>query len=134
MDAGRSTPTFTPVSGTIPSLTPYFPAPPDRDLYALASALTAQHQDTIPQVVKLNQVTLKEGHQDVFTVLDVIDTNMYHIKSTLRLVTPHAYWYVEEGLSISFDNLKDAAKTFEEDIYTKVTQIFGTESNPAIDN
>ena len=78
-DVGSSTPTLTPVPETIPSPAPYFPTPPDRDLYALSSALTTQHRDPIPQVVNLNPVTLEEGHQDVFTVLDVINTNLYQI-------------------------------------------------------
>jgi len=52
----------------------------------------------------------------------------------LALVTPHAYWYLEDDLDISMSGLERSAAHFEEDIYPVVTQVFGSEWNPGVDN
>ena len=52
----------------------------------------------------------------------------------MRLVSSHAYWYVEDGLRISRADLEKAARVLEDRIYPGVTGVFGTEWSPGVDN
>lgn len=63
--------------------------------------------------------------------------------ATLRATSGHAYYYVEnkffDGLGFSqkqtfTDDLEDLATEFENNIYPKSTQFWGSEPNPGIDN
>ena len=54
--------------------------------------------------------------------------------ATLRLVTPHAYFYVEDGQSVSQDDIDKAARDFEDSVYPTVTRAFGQEQSPGVDN
>jgi len=66
--------------------------------------------------------------------MDLSTTKAYQSAFNLVLVTPHAYWYVEEGLAVRQSAIESSAFKFEEDIYPAVTQIFGSEWSPGIDN
>lgn len=52
----------------------------------------------------------------------------------LRLVTRHAYWYVQRDRSLSDGALRDAASAFETRIYPEVRRLIGSEPFPGIDN
>jgi len=56
------------------------------------------------------------------------------IWATLRAVTPHAYFYVQDGESVSQDAIDTAGQTFEDTVYPAVTQAMGHEASPGIDN
>ncbi len=56
------------------------------------------------------------------------------ISATLRLVTPHAYFYVQDGESVSQDDIDRAGQTFEDTVYATVTAAMGRELSPGIDN
>ena len=127
------TPTATPSSKAQVQHSP-LPTPPDRDLYALARSLLIKDQRTIPRVVNPEPVSYSRGRQDTFNVVDLFNTRVYSVRTTLQLVTEHAYWYVEDGLSVSLKKLTEAAQVFEESIYPRVTQVFGTEWTPGVDN
>jgi len=66
--------------------------------------------------------------------MDLSNTEAYQSDFELVLISPHAYWYVEEGLTVAPSALERSALKFEEDIYPAVTQIFGNEWTPGIDN
>ena len=108
------------------------PVPPDRDYYNLAQKL-------IPGVSEVNRVvsetapTLEPGHLETFTIVDLEAINVYEQELELRLVTPHAYWFVESGLNASQEDLESSATEYEETIYPKVTGAFGTEWTPGVD-
>ena len=85
-------------------------------------------------MVNPEPVSYSEGRQDTFYLLDLLDLEVYRRQFELRLVTPHAYWYVEEGLSVRQRDLERSAEIFEEDIYPRVTAIFGEEWSPGVDN
>ena len=79
-------------------------------------------------------VSYEEGQEDTFWLVDIPALEVYSRPFELLLVTPHAYWYFEEGLSVDRESLKLAATTFEEEIYPRVTAVFGTEWTPGVDN
>jgi hypothetical protein len=85
-------------------------------------------------VVNPNPVSYEAGRLDTFWLVDLIRLERYQSTFELRLVTPHAYWYVEEGQSISQEDLEESAAEFEATIYPRVTGAFGNESVPGVDN
>ena len=85
-------------------------------------------------MVNPEPVSYQIGHKDTFSVTDIEDVRSYTSQATLRLVSPHAYWYVEEGVDITQRNLEESAEVFEEEIYPTVTSAFGTEWTPGVDN
>ena len=120
--------------GTTEPPTEFFPNPPDRDLYQLASQLLPGVPAEVARVVNPEPVSYSEGRQDTFYLVDLVNLELYRRPFELRLVTPHAYWYVEEDVNVRQRDLERAAQIFEEDIYPRVTAIFGEEWSPGVDN
>jgi hypothetical protein len=85
-------------------------------------------------VANPNPVSYEAGRLDPFWLVDLNGLERYQSTFELRLVTPHAYWYVEEGQSISQEDLEESAAEFEATIYPLVTAAFGNEWVPGIDN
>ena len=108
--------------------------PPERDLYQLAAELKLTGREKIQRVVNSEPVSYAEGREDTFWLVDLSALEVYSSRFGLRLVTPHAYWYFEEDQSVSQNALERAATTFEEEIYPKVTAVFGEEWTPGVDN
>lgn len=100
----------------------------------MAGQLLPNVPPEIPRVVNPEPINYSEGREDTFYQVDFVKLEVYQRQFELRLVTPHAYWYVEEGLSIRQRDLERAAESFEEDIYPRVTAIFGEEWSPGVDN
>ena len=111
-----------------------FPVPPDRDPYALAASLVLKSGDTLPRVVNPEPVSHAEGRVDTFWLTDILDVRNYRSQATLALVSPRAYWYAEEGLRLSREEMERAAASFEEGVYPRVAATFGSEWTPGVDN
>lgn len=111
-----------------------FPQPPDRDLFQLVAELRlGTDPDNIPRTASDKPGEKVPGRQETLWMVDLGADQAYQSDFVLRLVTPHAYWYVEEGLSVDSDHLAEAARQFEEDIYPSVTAAFGQEWIPGVD-
>ena len=110
-----------------------FSEAPDRDLFRLTKELVPGSGD-IPRTVSGDTTEYSVGRTDTFWLVDLADTIAYQSTFELVLVTPHAYWYFEEGLIFSRTEIERSASRFEEDIYPAVTQVFGNEWSPGIDN
>ncbi len=108
--------------------------PPQRDLYELARSLVIKSDEPITRIVNPEPVSYEEGHTDTFWLTDITNVRSYTTTAILRLISPHAYWYVEEGLKVSQKDLERSARIFEERIYPRVTTVFGTEWTPGVDN
>lgn len=106
---------------------------PDRDLFRLTKELVPGSGD-IPRTLAGEATELSVGHSEPFWLVDLTNTETYQSDFTLVLVTPHAYWYVEDSLEINMSGLERSAAHFEEHIYPVVTQVFGQEWTPGIDN
>ena len=111
-----------------------FPDAPDRDLYELARSLLLKTADAVPKIVNPSPVSYEEGRVDTFNLTNLDSLNVYSREATLRLVSPRAYWYVEEGNDVSQRDLERAARVYEEEIYPTVTAAFGREWTPGVDN
>ena len=111
------------------------PPAPDRDLHRLASQLSATPgAPEIPRVVNPAPPDYAAGRTDTFWLIDLGRLQMYQQSFELRLVTPRAYWYVEEGLTVAQEDLEKSAASFEAETYPRVTEAFGTEWSPGVDN
>jgi hypothetical protein len=91
-------------------------------------------KEGIGRVVNRGPVSYVEGREDTFWLVDMPGLEVYSSRFELRLVTPHTYWYFEEGQSVSRADLERSAALFEEEIYPRVTAAFGREWSPGVDN
>lgn len=108
-------------------------APPDRDLLELARSLILKQQEPVSHVVSEVAVPRTTGDTEEFHAVDLPNLRIHSVQATLRAVSPRAYWYVEDGVGISDEDLVSASIVFEEEIYPKVTSDFGAEWSPGID-
>ncbi len=105
---------------------------PNSDLRELARRLKGIKN--IPETLPDPHAPHKAGETMQFWVLDT-DTNKSHqITATLQYVTPHLYFWVENGASFDANKLKILADEFENKIYPTDRKFFGSEWTPGIDN
>ena len=111
------------------------PYPPDRDLFKLAyELLLPVNHPEVPEVVHDTPPSYEAGRTDEFYLVDLDGLEKYQSRFELRHVSHNAYWYIEDGLRVSQDDIEEAAAEFEEIIYPRVTGYFGTEWKPGVDN
>jgi immune inhibitor A len=72
------------------------------------------------------------GTQNTFWVGNGEEEN-FLIQATLRYVTDHAYFWIENGVSYRQGELANLANTFENRIYPTTRSFFGTEWSPGVD-
>lgn len=106
---------------------------PERDLYDLAKRARAKNDGDIPRLAS-PQPPGQVGRRDVFYINDQAARKYFTVTATLQLITPHAYFYVEDGATVSQERLKQVGDAFESKIYPTVHTFFGTEWTPGIDN
>jgi len=106
---------------------------PDRDLFRLTKELVPGSGE-IPRTIDGDPVEYSIGRVDTFWLVDLTNTEAYQSTFELVLITPHAYWYVEKNITVSPSGIERSASRFEEVIYPAVTQVFGNEWSPGIDN
>jgi len=136
----RETPTPSPSPTTLLSPTPSpSPSPPDqsrpsdRDALELAVRLGRAHGPLSP-VAHQEPPAYQEGQQHEFTVVDIFVPSLRTVNATLRLITPHAYFYFQDGLEVSQEDLEEAGREFEETVYPTVARYFGQEWTPGVDS
>ncbi len=125
-----ATPTATPASSVATSFVPA----PDRDLYGLAVGLKRAREEDLRRVVNPDPVSYAQGREDTFWLVDLSGLTVYQSRFVLRLVSPHAYWYVEENQTIRQKDIERAAAGYEEQVHPRVTAAFGEEWSPGVDN
>ena len=116
------------------ALAPILPEPPVRDLYELALRLRQIDGEPVPRVVNSEPVSLLVCHQETFWVSDPVEDTAYTVEATILVVSESAYWYVDDDIDISADDLRKAAEIYERDIYPLMTRSFGDIWNPGVDN
>ena len=110
------------------------PEPPERDLFELAQRLRRIPDGPVPRVVNPEPVSYQVGHKETFWVTDLVDVTSYTVHATLQVISEHAYWYVNDDLGLSFDDLNRAATVFEDTIHPMMTASFGEIWVPGVDN
>jgi len=87
----------------------------------------------VPPIAHTETPSYAEGDRQTFNVLDVLAPARKSTDATLRLTTPHAYFYFQEGRDVSADDLANAAREFEEKVHPEVVRDFGQEWSPGVD-
>ncbi|HUE99744.1 MAG TPA: hypothetical protein VMN99_10845 [Anaerolineales bacterium] len=102
---------------------------PENDPYELACRLQAVCN--VPRTVQAKSYQV--GDTEKFWIVNS-DTNEHsQIDATLRYITPHSYFWAENGTQVDEDDMKALMDTFEEKIYPTNREFFGSEANPGVD-
>jgi hypothetical protein len=102
---------------------------PENDPYELACRLQAVCD--VSQTVQAKPY--KVGDTETFWISNSDTAEHSQINATLRYVTPHSYFWVEEGTPVDEGDMKALMDTFEEKIYPTDREFFGSEANPGVD-
>lgn len=106
---------------------------PARDLIALAKRL--KHiKGAIPRVARETAPDYEIGDEDLFWVSNVDTDEHLQVTALLLYATPHLYMWVEKGVDVDLDRLKEAADLFEEKTYPTNREFFGSEWTPGVDS
>jgi hypothetical protein len=104
---------------------------PKSDIYDLAYRLLGKValQRTLPPPEALYQV----GDRQLFWVGNADSDEHAQVPATLRYVTDHLYFWVQDGASYNPGELRDLAQAFESAIYPTTRAFFGSEWSPGVD-
>jgi hypothetical protein len=73
------------------------------------------------------------GDKEKFWVSNSDTAEHHQIDATLIYVTPHSYFWAEDGVSVNEGDVKALMDTFENEIYPTDREFFGSEMIPGID-
>jgi hypothetical protein len=75
------------------------------------------------------------GDSDTFWVSDITQSppKQFQITATVTYMTGHAYWWLQDGFSLSDSALMASAEQFENHTYPTTRAYFGSEWSPGID-
>ena len=105
---------------------------PFADPEDLARRLAGLTED-VPDVIATPAAPLQLGAKQSFWVTDSDTDEQSQMPATLRHVTDHAYFWVEDGAAYDRGDLERLAATFEDRIYPTTRSYFGSEPIPGID-
>ena len=106
--------------------------PPENDLYDLAKRLEGKLN--IPEVIESQAAIYDLGSEQEFWVSNIVTNENYRINAKLQYITDHAYFWVQDGISFEYDDIQQLMETFENEIYDRTREFFGSEWSPGIDN
>jgi hypothetical protein len=73
------------------------------------------------------------GEQRNFFVSSLVDGTVRTVTATLRVVSEHAYWYLDDQVNVPLRDLEASARTFEERVRPAVVGNFGDIWSPGVD-
>ena len=102
---------------------------PENDPYELSCRLEAVCN--VPTTVPAKSYQI--GDKEKFWVINS-DTNEHNQGDfTLLYITPHSYFWAEDGADVNEGDMKALMDAFEEKIYPTDREFFGSESTPGVD-
>lgn len=104
---------------------------PDNDGRLLACRLKGLCD--IPEVLATSAVTRVVGDKDSFWVSNQDTIENVEVQATLKYVTDHAYFWVQDGVNFDEDEMIALMNAFENEMYPTNREFFGEEWNPGID-
>jgi hypothetical protein len=87
----------------------------------------------VPKVVNREPPDYQVGHRQTFWLVDLTTNRPFSVEAALCLVTPHAYFYLEEGCDLTGEDLEQAGQELER-LYRLMGRYFGREWMPGVDN
>jgi hypothetical protein len=104
---------------------------PVAGLIGLAERL--QGQSNVPRVVATSAVPIAAGTVDTFWVQNEDTTEYFQVDAEMVYETPHAYFWVEQGVDYDLNDVERLVDEFEEQIYPTDREFFGSEWTPGVD-
>ncbi len=105
---------------------------PDADLYDLACRL--QNVCNVPKTLPGPSAPLQVGDKQKFWISNVDTNNNFQVDATLLYITPHTYFWAQDGVDVNQQDMKNLMDTFENKIYPTDREFFGSEWTPGVDN
>ena len=102
---------------------------PENDPYELACRLQAVCD--VPRTVPGK--SYKVGDKEKFWISNSDTAEHFQIDATLLYITPHSYFWAEDGAQVNESDMKALMDTFENKIYPTDREFFGSEANPGVD-
>ncbi len=130
--APTPSPTAPPTPTPSPTPAPAADQPPERDLIDLAQRFRGLPAGT-PRLARQLPYGYQVGDREQFTILDVAEPSTRTVTASARLVTEHAYFFLEDGLETDDSTLQTIGDDFERLVYPRVTAAFGKEWSPGVD-
>ena len=106
---------------------------PDRDPLDLAGP-AARDGDSDTGNPPAAPAPLTRGDADMFWVLDQRTAQLFQTRAMLRLVTDHAYWFVQSDMADRAPqaDLEQSANVFETRTYPLIRRYFSSEDRPTL--
>ncbi|MBT3322541.1 MAG: hypothetical protein HN392_09690 [Anaerolineae bacterium] len=102
---------------------------PIRDMSSLSERL--ENKTDIPETLLSGPFFV--GDQQEFWVTNVSTNVSFQITATLEALSPHAYFWIENGTKFDKKGLEEVANTFETEVYPTNRDFFGSEWTPGVD-
>jgi len=136
-DSDSSTDTPSPTEGpsataNTPEPSPKPDEPPVRDLLDLARRFRGYPHDS-PSTARTEPYNHQVGETEEFVLTDLVDTSEYTVAATVRAVTDHAYFFVQDDAGFTQSALDEIAQDFESDVWPDITSSFGEPPTPGVD-
>lgn len=116
----------------VSSALPVIPTPAPRDLIDLQRRLKPIISATETPVTTSPNYAI--GTSQTFWVADQDTKNYFHMSAKIVAKSPHAYWYVQDGVDLPISDVQSAANYFENHTYTTEHRFFGSEWSLGIDH
>jgi immune inhibitor A len=104
---------------------------PNNDMPAIACRLLTKCN--LPATLPPPTSPLKVGDQGAFWVSNMDTNENTQITASLRSISAHVYFWVEDGVEYKASDLEAMTTTFENKIYPTTREFFGSEWTPGID-
>lgn len=104
---------------------------PENDLADLSCRLL--NKCGIPATVVADHPRLEIDELQQFWVSNSDTNENRRVTASLRVITEHVYFWVEQGVEFDASQLTELTNTFEASIYTTTREYFGDEWSPGVD-
>lgn len=105
---------------------------PNNDAYELACRL--KNVCDAPHTLPGPAAPYKVGDRRKFWVLNSDTIDFFQVDTTLRYITPHSYFWAQDGVDARDKDIADLMNAFEDKIYPTDRRFFGSEWTPGVDN
>ena len=90
-------------------------------------------QTDIPETLPPPQTPFQLGAQQTFWVSNSDTSENFEVSATLRYITDHVYFWIQDGTRYTENDVRALVDNFEQHTYPTVTSFFGSEWNPGVD-
>lgn len=105
---------------------------PAGDLYDLACRL--EDVCNVTHTLPAPSVPYKVGDTRRFWLLNNDTSAYFQVQTSLRYITPHSYFWLEDGVDAQDPDIAALMTAFENKIYPTDRRFFGSEWTPGVDN